>query len=202
VTTRDIAAEEKHVYDVLASSRFLRMEGLGNEVPFFIWAYPPDRELQVHKAIGRITNRLETKRGLTVLTVDLYKLAIELLEDRGVLDQVVEIEPDESKTDFRELLQGMLDPEQHIGPAIGAKIAAQPDYDVLVLTGIGHVFPFIRSHNVLNNLQTIAGAKPMLMLFPGEYRQSATIGSALVLFDQLTDDQYYRAKNILEQEPS
>jgi len=33
----DIASIEQHVLAVLSSDRFLRMEGLGNEVPFFIW---------------------------------------------------------------------------------------------------------------------------------------------------------------------
>ena len=69
------------------------------------------------------------------------------------------------------------------------------------MTGIGEVFPCIRSHNVLNNLQSVSKDKPMLMFFPGRYQQSDTMGSSLVLFGQLKDDQYYRAKNILEQEP-
>ena len=69
------------------------------------------------------------------------------------------------------------------------------------LTGIGEVFPYIRSHNVLNNLQSVVVGRPMLMFFPGRYEQSDTLGSSLVLFGRLKDDQYYRAKNILEQEP-
>ncbi len=75
------------------------------------------------------------------------------------------------------------------------------DFDIVFLTGIGEVFPYIRSHNVLNNLQSVVVGKPMLMFFPGRYEQSDTLGSSLVLFGRLKDDQYYRAKNILEQEP-
>jgi len=77
---------------------------------------------------------------------------------------------------------------------------AYVDFDIFFLTGIGEVFPFIRSHNVLNNLQSVVTGKPMLMFFPGRYEQSDTLGSSLVLFGRLKDDQYYRAKNILEQE--
>ena len=47
---------------------------------------------------------------------------------------------------------------------------------------------------------TVVKGKPMLMFFPGRYEQSETLGSSLVLFGRLKDDQYYRAKNILEQE--
>ena len=93
----------------------------------------------------------------------------------------------------------MLDPQLHIAPAIRDRLA-RADFDIFFLTGIGEVFPYIRSHNVLNNLQSVVTGKPMLMFFPGRYEQSDTLGSSLVLFGRLKDDQYYRAKNILEQE--
>ena len=81
-----------------------------------------------------------------------------------------------------------------------ARGSLKADFDILFLTGIGEVFPYIRSHNVLNNLQSVVTGKPMLVFFPGRYEQSDTLGSSLVLFGRLKDDQYYRAKNILEQE--
>lgn len=200
----DIASVEQHVLAVLSSDRFLRMEGLGNEVPFFIWPYPPEQELEVQSANSRIVDRLRTTRGLSVLVVDLFELAVELLEGRGgnMLDRLEQIEPTRSRSAFRRDLQRMLDPEQHIVPAIERRIEAEAGVDLLVLTGIGRVFPFIRSHNVLNNLQVAVPDFPVLMLFPGEYSQTASLGSSLVLFNLLTDDQYYRAKNILEQEPA
>ena len=200
----DIASVEQHVLAVLSSDRFLRMEGLGNEVPFFIWPYPPEQELEVQSANSRIVDRLRTTRGLSVLVVDLFELAVELLEGRGgnMLERLERVEPTRSRSDFRRDLQRMLDPEQHIVPAIERRIEAETGIDLLVLTGIGRVFPFIRSHNVLNNLQVAVPDFPVLMLFPGEYSQTASLGSSLVLFNLLTDDQYYRAKNILEQEPA
>lgn len=200
----DIASVEQHVLAVLSSDRFLRMEGLGNEVPFFIWPYPPEQELEVQEANSRIVDRLRTSCGLSVLVVDLFKLAVELLEGRGgnMLERLERIEPTRSRSAFRRDLQRMLDPEQHIVPAIERRIEAEVGVDLLVLTGIGRVFPFIRSHNVLNNLQVAVPDFPVLMLFPGEYSQTASLGSSLVLFNLLTDDQYYRAKNILEQEPA
>lgn len=200
----DIASVEQHVLAVLSSDRFLRMEGLGNEVPFFIWPYPPEQELEVQSANSRIVDRLRTTRGLSVLVVDLFELAVEVLEGRGgnMLERLEQIEPTRSRSAFRRDLQRMLDPEQHIVPAIERRIEAEAGVDLLVLTGIGRVFPFIRSHNVLNNLQVAVPDFPVLMLFPGEYSQTASLGSSLVLFNLLTDDQYYRAKNILEQEPA
>lgn len=175
------------------------MEGLSNEVPFFIYPYPPESSLAVAQAKKRIKTKLSTQHGITVREVNLYDLSVEILKERGVWERVLELEPNQDKDDFRELLQGMLDPQLHIAPAIRAKIE-DGGFDIFFLTGIGEVFPYIRSHNVLNNLQSVVTGKPMLMFFPGRYEQSDTLGSSLVLFGRLTDDQYYRAKNILEQE--
>ena len=64
--------------------------------------------------------------------------------------------------------------------------------DVIVLTGIGRVFPYMRSHNILNNLQHVFDDIPLVLLYPGEYD-----GQSLVLFERFTDDNYYRAFNIV-----
>jgi hypothetical protein len=194
----DLAKQEEHLFAVLSGKRFLQMEGLGNEVPFFIYPYPPEDALAVAQIKKRVKNRLSQK-GINVREVNLYDLSVEILKARGVWERVLAAERDQDKDDFRELLQGMLDPQLHIAPAIRSKVD-DGDFDIFFLTGIGEVFPYIRSHNVLNNLQSVVTGKPMLMFFPGRYEQSDTLGSTLVLFGRLKDDQYYRAKNILEQE--
>jgi hypothetical protein len=199
MTRADLTGQEAHLFSVLSGKRFLQMEGLSNEVPFFIYPYNPEDALTVAQAKKRIKNKLATERGISVREVNLYDLSVDILKERGVWERVLELEPDQDKDDFRELLQGMLDPQLHIAPEIRSRIE-DADFDILFITGIGEVFPYIRSHNVLNNLQSVVTEKPMLMFFPGRYEQSETLGSSLVLFGRLKDDQYYRAKNILEQE--
>ena len=54
---------------------------------------------------------------------------------------------------------------------------------MLFLKGVGKVYPFIRSHTVLNNLQSSIKHIPTLMFYPGEYS-----GRALNLFDRFEDD--------------
>ena len=195
----ELARQEEHLFAVLSGERFLKMEGLSNEVPFFIYPYEPEHALDVAKAKKRIKNRLANK-GIEVREINLYDLSVEILKDRGDWDEVLEVEPELDKAEFTEMLQSMLNPQQQLAPAIQASLA-DGGFDIVFLTGIGKVFPYIRSHNVLNNLQSVVVGKPMLMFFPGRYEQSDTLGSSLVLFGRLKDDQYYRAKNILEQEP-
>jgi hypothetical protein len=100
-----------------------------------------------------------------------------------------------SKEQLKELLQGVLDPSKHLIPAI-ASMMSNSDFDVLFISGIGEVFPYIRSHNVLNNLQSTAKDKPTILFFPGEFTHSPGSGTTLNLFSRLNGDKYYRAFNI------
>jgi hypothetical protein len=194
-----LAQQEDHLFRVLSSERFLKMEGLGNEVAHFIYDYDPMWALDVAQAKKRIKTKLETEQGIKVFEINLYDLCIDLLKQRNVLGRVLAAESSMDKPDFLKMLQNMLDPQIHLAPAIKERVASEP-FRILFLSGIGEVFPFVRSHTVLNNLQTVVSDKPMLMFFPGRYEVSATQGSSLVLFGQLKDDSFYRAKRILDQE--
>lgn len=194
-----LADQEAHLFKVLSSDRFLKMEGLGNEVAHFIYDYDPSWALGVAQAKKRIKTKLNTELGINVFEINLYDLCVDLLKKRNVWDRVLAAEPTMDKPEFLKMLQNMLDPQTHLAPAIKELMAAE-SFQILFLTGIGEVFPFVRSHTVLNNLQTVVSDKPMLMFFPGRYEVSATQGSALVLFGQLKDDSFYRAKRILDQE--
>jgi hypothetical protein len=190
----------QHLFNVISGERFLKMQGLNSEVPFFICPFRVGESVEIERHRGQLVNRLE-QVGVGVLDINLYDLSIELLKERGIWDQICELEDSVSKDQFQELLQGVLDPADHLVPAIATKLANN-EFDVLFLSGVGEVFPYIRSHNVLNNLQSTAKEKPTLMFFPGDYTHSLASGASLDLFGagRLTDDKYYRAYNIFDRE--
>jgi hypothetical protein len=186
----------QHLARLIASERFLKMQGLGNEVPFFICPFPPHEAVAMEQMVRQLANRLN-QNGVRVLAINLYDLCVELLQERGIWELVLETEPTVSKTEFKELLQGVLDPEDYLVPAIAAKMGAAA-FDVMFLHGVGEIYPYIRSHNILNNLQSTAKAQPTVLFFPGKYTQSAEKGASLDLFGLLHDDKYYRAFNIFQ----
>ena len=183
-----------HLFTVISGRRFLDKQGLGNEVPFFICPYKPEEAVAMERLRRQLVNRLE-QSGVRTLDINLYDLSIEILKERDIWDRILELEESVSKEELKELLQGVLDPEAHLVPAIAAKMAAT-EHEVLFLSGVGEVFPYIRSHNVLNNLQSTAKEKPTVMFFPGAYTHSLESGASLDLFARLHDDKYYRAFNI------
>lgn len=196
---QSMKARFQHLLDVMSGQRFRKMEGLNNEVPFFICPYQADEALEMERMRRQLANQLG-QQGVQVLEVNLYDLSIELLQERDIWEQLLEIEEETPKEELKELLQGVLDPESHLVPAIAGKMAAAP-YDILFLAGVGEVFPYIRSHNILNNLQSTAKDRPTVMFFPGEYTHTLEAGASLDLFGRLHDDKYYRAFNIFLCEP-
>jgi hypothetical protein len=195
-TSRKERAE--HLFKVVTSQRFLTKQGLGNEVPFFICPYPAEEGLSMVEDRLDLVTRI-THAGISVLDLSLYDLSLGILEERGILDQILQIEPETDKGEIRELLQSVLDPKANLIPRIGDAIQAAP-HDVIFLSGVGEVYPYIRSHNVLNNLQSTAKDKPTVLFFPGSYTHALATGASLDLFGRLHDDKYYRAFNILNYE--
>ena len=188
----------EHLFKVITSERFLKKQGLGNEVPFFICPYPAQEGLSMDQDRQDLVTRIG-HAGVKVLDLSLYDISLELLEERGILEEVLQIESETDKSELKELLQNVLDPQEHLIPKIGAEIEATP-HDVIFISGVGEVYPYIRSHNVLNNLQSTAKDRPTVLFFPGSYTHALATGAALDLFGQLHDDKYYRAFNILNYE--
>jgi hypothetical protein len=187
-----------HLCRVVTSARFLTRQGLGNEVPFFICPYPAGQTVEMNDARRQLL-RHAANRNVRVLDINLFDMAIEMLEERGILDEVLEIEAGTGKDEFRELLQGVLDPHQHLVPQIAARIAAQP-HEVVFLSGVGEVYPFVRASLVLENLQSTVKDTPLLMFFPGEYVAHLGRMLALHLFGQVPPERYYRAFDVFNYE--
>lgn len=185
----DISKKFKHLFDVVSSQSFLSKESLGGEIPFFISAYKAEQELEVREAISMLQNKLKNS-GVTVLEINLYDLTCQILEEKGGMERMFKVEKAKSKDKFLRALQSSLNTQLVLMPKIKDKIDNE-NAKVYFLTGIGQVFPFIRSHNILHNLQNIAKEAPTVIFFPGEYD-----GHSLRLFGKLKDDNYYRAFNI------
>jgi hypothetical protein len=192
--TSPITTRFDHLYKLISSERFLKKQGLGNEVPFFICPYRPEEDVEMKRLERQLIKQLD-QHGVSILHINLYDLSIEMLKERGIWDRILNAEQNVVKEKFKELLQGVLDPENHLIPAIARKME-RTNFDVMFISGAGEVFPYIRTHNVLNNLQSTAKDKPTVLFFPGRYTHSLEGGASLDLFGRLHDDKYYRAFNI------
>jgi hypothetical protein len=176
------------LFSNLKKESFLSMSALGGEIPFYIVPYNPEQENDVVAKTKQLKDRL-SRDGISTYEINLFDLSLSMLEDRGILDKVIEKEKSLSKPKLFKTLQGVLDSETKLIPQIETLAKENPS-QMLFITGVGQVFPFIRSHTILNNLQNYIKDRPTIMFFPGTY------GADLSLFGKLKDDNYYRAFNL------
>ncbi|WP_291477661.1 DUF1788 domain-containing protein [Acidovorax sp.] len=172
----------------VTSRDFLDSKGLGNEIGFWIFDYPPDREMDVRDFLsGTVVPALgKQSPAIRCAVVDLLTLVTELLEERKLLDKAIAMQQTKGNDGALAALRSVLKEDK-----LAQKIADRHDItalDLLVLTGVGSVYPMLRTHTLLSALHPIMGKTPLLMFFPGRYD-----GHSLRLFNTLAEDHYYRA---------
>ena len=172
----------------ITSREFLDSKGLGNEIGFWIFDYPPDREMEVRDFLsGTVVPALGKQLpAIRCAVVNLLALVTDLLEERNLLDKAIAMQQAKGNDGALAALRSVLKEDK-----LAQKIATQHDIhslDLLVLTGVGAVYPILRTHTLLSALHPIMGSTPLLMFFPGRYD-----GHSLRLFNTLAEDHYYRA---------
>jgi hypothetical protein len=172
----------------VTSRDFLDSKGLGNEIGFWVFDYPAERELDMRSFLsGTVLPALAKQVPLLRAdTIDLLQLVTDLLEERKLLDKTMDMQLNKGDDSTLLALRSVLKEDK-----IAQKIAAQHDIanlDLLILTGVGAVYPMLRTHTLLSALHPIMGNTPLLLFFPGRYD-----GHSLRLFNTLAEDHYYRA---------
>jgi len=174
---------------------FLNARGLGNEIPFWIFDYPPEKELLVRETIYKITTTLR-KRSVNVLVIDLYEICLELLEDKISAEKIFEFENKKGSDELLKKLKMMLKPET-VKKVIRTRMESGENIQLMFLTGVGKAWPLVRSHSILNNLQPLMGNVPLVTFYPGEYDNHE-----LSLFGKFKDANYYRAFRLINEKIS
>ncbi|MBD7937608.1 DUF1788 domain-containing protein [Cytobacillus sp. Sa5YUA1] len=174
----------------IKEDKFIEGRGLGNEISFYVFDYEPQEELVVRDYIKHIKKEFGYEgSNRRIIEFDLYKMLLEITKDKRIFDRIFEMEERQGKDQLFKAMTTFAKPEVFLG-----KIKEQmDDYNVVFLTGIGKVYPFVRSHNILNNLQEVLDNVPVIMFFPGKYD-----GQSLQLFGKFKDDNYYRAFRLVD----
>lgn len=178
------------IKDKILEDKFIDGRGLGNEISFYIFDYDPKHELIVRdhvKMLKRIFSREHYNRKL--IEIDLYKLLLDIGKKQRVYDLFFEKEKKEGKDALFKALSNFANPEVFL-EEIEQRIEG---YNVVLVTGVGKVYPFVRSHTILNRLQEKVDKIPVIMFYPGEYD-----GQSLKLFGTFKDDNYYRAFQLVD----
>ncbi len=177
----------------ITNKEFLQSKRIAGEVPFYIFDYPPEYELKVRKYSKNLVEKIKSYYGISVIKLNLLEIYMEILEDKDIKNDVLEREREIGSEELGDILINIIEGEE-VAQKIGDKAS---DCNLVILDGVGSVYPLIRTHSTLNKLQPIFNnnEKPVLMFFPGSY---TTRG--LSLFNIYPSDHYYRAFKIVEDE--
>lgn len=167
----------------ISSPEMLRNVGLGNEIGFHIFDYPPEFELEMREHLNKVLARIKTK----IAQVDLFELLISYLKKRNILESALDLQRRQSDFEMFRALKGSLDEEKRIAPYIVETINSS-EHEIVIVTGVGSVYPLLRTHRLLNCLQPLIKETPLVVFYPGVYS-----GQSLSLFGRLSNDNYYRA---------
>ena len=186
INERFLSIEKK-----MNSAKTLLDLGKANELNFFIFDYDPKEELLVREE----TKKLK-RMNPNIQEFDLFDIVVNLLKDAGYLETAEQYELDPEYTSdllLSQRFQPFLALSEDDSPVLNVfKSEVKDDGEHIVLiTGVGKAYPLIRSHTVLNRLQSIVMNDPVVMFYPGRYDQKSAM--CLKLFDRLGDDNYYRA---------
>jgi hypothetical protein len=183
----DIKQELDRIKGRISDANFLANKGLANEVGIHVFNYLPQHELIVRAYIEQLVHTPSDE--YKVIERDMYNIFLEILEEKRVLAAVPKLEEKKGKDFLLAQLQNVATPEAFL-----AKMKYEPHEkgDVLFLTGVGKVYPFMRSHKMLDSMQQEFSDIPIVMFYPGEFN-----GQSLSLFEKFHDGNYYRAFNLL-----
>ena len=171
----------------ITSTEFLSGKGLGNEIAFYIFDYPPEEELRIREYIELLMSHIPKHRpGLRVKHINLFDFIIDYLKQRNLLERCFQMQKKQGDEAVERALQSPLKPEKLV--QFFAEVVQPQDQDLVLVSGVGSVWPLVRSHSLLNNLQTVMGQTPLVMFYPGRYD-----GQALRLFGKIKSNNYYRA---------
>lgn len=173
---------------------FRQNKGLGNEVGYYVFDYPPEQELIVRERIAYMkAKNAKSFDGFEIVVFDLYDLIIDTLEQEGYMDQCYLFEKKKGIDRIVKAVGNLLKIDSNDGTIIKHIQEHTPKEAVIFLTGIGKCYPLLRSHKVLNNLHQVIDQVPVVMFYPGKYD-----GQALMLFSKIKDDNYYRAFRLVD----
>lgn len=175
------------ILDRITSPEFLSNAGLGNEIGFYIFDYPPEAELEVRQHVQFVLDKASKRKPeLRIAHVNLFQLLIEYLKERGLLGKALAMQKEKGDEAMFKALKGPLHEEKIA--KIFAKAAEPEKHDFVFMTGVGNAWPLLRSHTLLNNLHPLMGGTPLVVFYPGSYD-----GQGLSLFGKMKDNNYYRA---------
>jgi hypothetical protein len=175
------------VKSLIQEPDFLEGKGLSNEVNIRFFCYDAKDEMAVKHFVDQIKKNQTLNCHL--IECNLYETFLSICDDMDIMEEIPDMEEAQGKDYLLEQLHSAATENEFV-----EKMQYEPHEigDVLMLTGVGEVFPFMRIHTLLEALQPYFSDIPILVFYPGVFD-----GRQVKLFNKLKPNDYYRAFNVI-----
>ena len=178
----------------IKKSSFRANKGLGNEVGYYVFDYPSEEELRVREHIKYLERKnISDLDGFELKVYDVYDIMLNFIESEGLLEACYEMEAEDGMDYLVESVSALLEMNEDHNYFSRYIEENTPEDAVVFIVGIGKIFPFVRSHKILNNLHQVFDRVPVVLFYPGKYD-----GLSLMLFSEFKDENYYRAFELVK----
>lgn len=182
------------IQEEISKPSFRANKGLGNEVGYYVFDYPAEEELKVRAHIEFLKRRNQkSMESFELMIFDVYDIMLDFIEQEDLLEACYEMEAEEGMDYLVESVSALLEMSENHNYFSNFIEEHTPENAVIFITGIGKIFPFVRSHKILNNLHQVFDRVPVVLFYPGKYD-----GLSLMLFSEFKDDNYYRAFELVK----
>ena len=171
----------------MQESEFLEGKGLSNEVNIRIFCYDPSDEMVIRHFMEQVTT--DQSMNCNVIEYNLYEVFLSICEDKRIVNAIPSMEEKKGTEFIRDQMSRMANNTAFVNKM---EYESHEIGDVIVITGVGDVFPFIRVHDLLNAMQPEFPDVPILVFYPGNYD-----GRDVQLFNRLKKNSYYRAFSVI-----
>ena len=184
------------IHDRITAKDFLDSSGIGNEIAFFVFDYPPEEELHVRNFIQILEDKIRSiNPDLSLVSINLFRFLIDYLRELSLLEESFHIQRERGNAALLHAVKGVLNPEVVARRIVETARPHEPN--LMLLHGVGSVYPLLRTHALLNNLHAVLGQIPLVLFFPGTYDHGkfCLFGDA----EQATEERrYYRALRLID----
>lgn len=190
----DLNARLDEMEVAIRKPSFRQSSGRANEVNYWVFDYPPERELEVRERIEYLKNKNQKGTdGFELVVFDLYDIVIDFLEKKNFMEKCYDFEKKRGIERIVKAVNNSMKINDDDSLVVQYIRDNTPENAIVFLTGIGKCYPILRSHKVLNNLHQAFVRVPVVMFFPGTYNEQE-----LILFNEIKDDNYYRAFRLVK----
>ena len=184
------------IVERLSDDTLLGRKGYTMRQSTYVLPYPPSQRSYARDLIAAICSDDLPNRGVRAVRVNLYDIVLDYLDSEGMWEPICEAEQTATRDELIMMLQDTISVSDVIKPAVEAAIDDSA-CDIAFITGVGETFPFVRTHTLLGEIET---DKPVVLVFPGEYRQNADGSTSLDILNIPSEANggYYRATNVFD----